>query len=383
MKILFLEWPCYGANNWIAELIKQGYDVDNMKVSSISDEEDFDFQNKLSAIILEKNYDVLCSFNFFPVISIIAKKVCKKYIAWVYDSPSLHMHSIEINNSCNYVFIFDKCKYQEFIDRGIKTVYYLPLAGVSEMKDILNAKTNSDYCSDITFVGSLYRRNNFYDQINYLPEKIKGYLEGIMESQRKIYGYYMIPELLYDDILNEIKRYVTLDLGEGFFVDDREVFASMFLAKKIANKERESMLIKLAEYFEVDLYSDENFVSKNIKNHGSVPYGVEMYRLFHNSKININSTLRCIRTGINLRTMDILSAGGFCITNYQEELSEHFDIGKEIIVYESELDLIEKTAYYLKHEDTRKEIAHKGRERIIKSHNYENRIREMMNIVLN
>lgn len=376
MKILFLEWPCYGAKNWINELRNQGYEVTHMKVPHMMDEEDTVFQSQLIERVREKGYELLCTFNFYPTLSIIARKTNIRYLAWVYDSPLLTMYSVEVGSPNNDIFLFDKKQYEEFRDKEIQTVHYLPLAGVTGIEE-----DSIGYCSEVTFVGALYQNYNLYDEIKYLPEKVKGYLEGIMEAQRRVYGYYMLPELLSEELLGEILKYVKMDLGDQYWASYREIFSSQFLAKKIANLERQSMLRQLTKYFKVHLYSNERLEVPNLVNCGQVPYGEEMYKVFQTSKININSTLRCIQTGINLRTMDILSAGGFCLTNYQEELTSYFTIGKELDIYESELDLLEKIAYYLEHEEERQEIARNGKKRIQESHTYSMRVKEMMDIV--
>lgn len=377
MKILFIDWSSYGVVNWIDAMKCYGHDVTEMRITSLSEDEDKNLHEQIIKIISDGRFDAVCSFNFFPVLSIIANRANCKYIAWVYDSPLLHLYSVEIINPNNYIFLFDKKQYEEFYHRGIQTVYHLPLAGFVDQTE-----EPEDYCSDVTFVGNLYRNNNFYDNIVFLPEKLRGYLEGVMDAQRRIYGYYLMPELLTDNILEDIKKYVKFDLGDQFFVDDRIIFSSLFLAKKVANLERESMLNNLAKYFKLRLYSNEKIENKNITNCGTITYGDEMYRLFRQSKVNINSTLRCIQTGINLRTMDILSAGGFCLTNYQEELNDYFHIGEDLVVYESELDLVEKAAYFLKNEDHRREIAKNGQKRIEESLTFEKQVNDMMKIVM-
>ena len=40
--------------------------------------------------------------------------------------------------------------------------------------------------------------------------------------------------------------------------------------------------------------------------------------------------------------MDILGAGGFLLSNYQPELAEYFEDGKEVVMYHSRADLVEK-----------------------------------------
>ena len=61
-----------------------------------------------------------------------------------------------------------------------------------------------------------------------------------------------------------------------------------------------------------------------------------------------------------MRIFDVLGAGGFLLTNYQEELEDYFEIGKDLVCYSSEEDLLQKTAYYLEHDEERKQIARNG-----------------------
>ena len=49
--------------------------------------------------------------------------------------------------------------------------------------------------------------------------------------------------------------------------------------------------------------------------------------VFQNSKINLNITLRSIKNGIPLRAIDIMGAGGFLLTNYQNDFGLHFTDG--------------------------------------------------------
>ena len=81
-----------------------------------------------------------------------------------------------------------------------------------------------------------------------------------------------------------------------------------------------------------------------------------------------------------MRIFDLMGAGGFVISNYQAEIPEYFEIDKEIVLYESIPDLINKIDYYLTHDDERKQIAKNGHDRIKKEHTYDIRIPAMLKI---
>ena len=98
-----------------------------------------------------------------------------------------------------------------------------------------------------------------------------------------------------------------------------------------------------------------------------------MPKVFYLSKINLNITSRSIESGVPQRVWDILAVGGFCLTNYQPELEDYFEIGKDLEVYHNTEELVEKVDYYLKHEEQRVRIAMNGYQKVKNCHTYYNR----------
>ena len=105
-----------------------------------------------------------------------------------------------------------------------------------------------------------------------------------------------------------------------------------------------------------------------------------MPHIFCSSKININLTLRSILSGLPLRVIDILGAGGFLITNYQIEMEEYFDNGKDLVWFESREDLMEKIDFYLSHDSEREKIALSGNKIVCKNFNYESQLSQILEI---
>ena len=103
--------------------------------------------------------------------------------------------------------------------------------------------------------------------------------------------------------------------------------------------------------------------------------------MFHAAKINLNMTMRPIETGLSLRIWDILGCGGFLLTNYQAEIPDYFEIGKDLEAYESMEELEQKIQYYLTHEEERLQIAINGYEKVARFHTYEQRIAEMIRMI--
>jgi len=365
MKVLYYYWNENSKEDCVEAFARLGHEVCvwSHEFESHTKDEKFreDIRKKISA-----GFDCIFSFNYFPLLSDAAQEAGIPYISWVYDSPNYTLEAKNLSNSNNHVFIFDYALCDRYCARGITTVDYMPLPvnTVRLDKQLAGIRSASPltYRHDITFLGSLYRdKYNFYDQINYLPDHLKGFIDGIIEAQTHVYGL-DFPSALFDEKkCEEMGKYVKIGLGDGFNDARDEIFRNM-IRKQVTVKERESLLKALGNQFNLDLYSKGKTDAIKANFLGTADYIKEMPEVFATSRININISLRSILTGIPLRVVDILGAGGFCLTNYQAELSEYFENGRELVWFESPEDLINKAGYYLSHDDERERIAANGLE---------------------
>lgn len=106
--------------------------------------------------------------------------------------------------------------------------------------------------------------------------------------------------------------------------------------------------------------------------------GDAMVEAINSYKIGFN---RNIADDINYRTFETCGCGTFLLTNYTKGLEQLFDIGKEIITYNSITDLDSKVKYYLEHEEERKIIAKAGFKRVRKDHTYDERTKLIMSLI--
>jgi len=84
------------------------------------------------------------------------------------------------------------------------------------------------------------------------------------------------------------------------------------------------------------------------------------------------------RRPVKARVFEVLACGGFLLTGKSDEPVEQiYQPGKEIVVFDSQNDLIDKVRYYLQHDKERQEIAAAGFERTIKEHTYAKRFKEI------
>jgi spore maturation protein CgeB len=322
MKILIYEWNSFGIEDVCEALTAMSH---TYKV--VSDEE---LQSRVSAGFDERfekeiseGYDCVFTFNYSPVLSNNCKKHDIPYISFIYDSPQVLLYSYTLINPCNYVFIFDKQQFMEFKKNGINTVYYAPLAAnpkrlAKQINDVKASPLAGFFKSDISFVGSMYNeKHNLFDRFKDLPPYISGYLEAIMQAQMKVYGYYFLDKLLSPEIIRELEKSVPLEPNKDGVETVQYLYSEYFLSRKMACMERHELLGKLSENFNVNLFTyNPTPELPKITNKGAIDYYIDMPSVFGCSKINLNITLHSIKSGIPLRCMDIMGAGGFLLSNF-------------------------------------------------------------------
>lgn len=394
MKILFYQYESIFELPVMEFLKKNGIEIDVIHNT---------FENKgtMSGKTVERVYKYIqksfefgqpylfvFSINFFPAISEICQKMNVVYVCWSVDDPVLELFTKSITNLCNRIFLFDKAQYERFSKYNPKRIFYLPLGGMPEkMQDVVNSISENEkklFSHDISFVGSLYSQSSPLRNIKSLSEYTKGYIDGIVSAQMNVYGYNFMEQLIPDAVVEELKA-GPIDHNPEVLVEciDYYTTAQFYLARYLAELERKKTLSFLAESFNVDLYtsSEEKSLGKvcihpPVASYGSVP------KIYHCSKINLNISLRSIQSGLPLRIFDVLSSGGFLITNYQSEIEDFFEIGRDLEVYSSLAELKEKCAYYLLHEEERKAIAENGYRKLCAFHTCDKRMEEMIRIIL-
>jgi spore maturation protein CgeB len=385
MKILFCQWNSICEPDMDEAFINLGFEVTRLKQTIENVDYDKKYLLKISDFLSMNQFDFVFSINYMPIISRVCNIYNTIYISWIVDSPLFQLYSNTIYNKCNRIFIFDRMLYNDFYKENPSGIYYLPLAtSVSHLDQIsINSENIEKFQTDISFVGSLYSEKCKFNGIKNLPDYLHGYINGIIEAQLKIYGYNLIEDALTDDIVNEFKKYAAwIPVAEDYRENDKAIVAHEYIGIKCSEIERTKLLTSLSDKYLVDLYTMSDTSSiKNIRNKGPARSRIDMPMIFKCSKINLNITAKTIRSGLSLRVFDILGSGGFLLTNYQSEIPEYFEIGKDLEVFSSEEDLLNKVEYYLNHDDERRQIALNGYQKVKSYHTYEHRILEMLQTI--
>ena len=383
MKILFCKWENFGSDDMTEAFESLGHTVVPFPASQealLSDS----IGERLEKKAKEEAPDIFFSFNYFPKVALKCKELGLDYYSWVYDNPAVSLYSYTVIFPTNHIFVFDSDTYLLFSSQGIKTIEFLPMAAAPDRYARLQKEAEANgllkkYEADISFVGSLYSEKHcFFDRMN-VSEYATGYLRGIMEAQKLVYGDNFIQRSLTPELIADMYKSLPMEPDSGSACTKEFLFAQYVINRQITREERTEAIKELGSRFKVDLYTPDS--KKEISgcvNHGTADFYRELPLIFGASKININITLRSIVNGIPLRCFEIMGAGGFLLTNYQGDFASFFDAGEEYVYYDGTKDLLGKAEYYLKHEEERKQIAAAGLARIREAHTYRHRAEEML-----
>ena len=384
MKILLAEiFVSYTQKTIKDTLLKMGHEVEERKYYTPED----NYGDERIAGMIEKDIkDVKagCVFtvNIWPPVARACHNTGVSYVAWSYDSPQNLPTNDDLNYDTNYLYIFDRREVEIYRKQGINRIFHMPLAADTGKWDKV-PDNGKEY--DISFLGSLYE-STLPGLMKGMSEYSRGFTEGIVAAQQKIYGYFIVDDLLTEDFVRSVARdFKMMNARQGKKVFSEEITIRQLaysIASYVTYLDRLSLLRVLSSRADMHLFSsvkDETQpLLKGINIHGYAEYETQMPVVFKKSKINLNPSLRIIRSGISLRCLDVMACGSFLLSSFQEELAESFEDGREIVLYTSLEDAVAKAEFYLRNDEIRENIARAGYEKVKKEFTYESRLRKML-----
>ena len=380
MKILLFDLGSYTQKDIIYYLKKQGCTCRNLLYKIVDLYEDDFLERKFEENLKKDSYDFVMSTNFIPIIAKICARNNIKYLAWSYDSP-INTDKIEYYQyPTSYIFLFDRIEVERVKNLGGVNIFHMPLAVNPDRLGTIHI-TKEDclrYGADISFIGQFYKSP--LEEIRPLLDQYqKGYIDALVETQLRIYGYNFLEEAITDDFTEKVNEQLRRQGVEIETIKKRGLIYA--INKKITHMERLALLNLLGQSCKAKYYSSEKPESlSHLQYGGSAYYFTEMPKIFRLSKLNLNPTLKSIQSGIPLRALDILGCGGVLFSNYQPELAEYFNDGEDVIIYESIEDALVKADYYLRQDDLRQTIAQNGYQKAITHFSYPDKISQILKI---
>lgn len=376
IKAIFYYFDKMSVDDILWGLLEMGIDVAlgslKAEINYIVDEQVESIKNEI------QEYDYVITQNFSTNVALACHEKEKKYISWIYDSPQVALYTDHALYDTNFVFAFDKKQVERLKEIGLKHVFYQPLAtNIAKIEHMQIPRSDySKYNADVSFVGQLYQKDYFDEFVSKLPEAVGREILDICNQKALSWGK---GSNIFNSVSDESVPIICKDMNQSDFVYfhmmDHKYSAEVLLSGPyISQIDRIRVLERTAEKFKACLYtreSDLEIASKisGLKVCGPVK-GEETYKVYYASKLNLNLTMRTIETGVPQRVFDIMGVGGAVISNRQDEMEELFVPDKEIILFESEEEYLDKVSFYLYNDKARRKIAENGKKRVEREYNY-------------
>ena len=111
-------------------------------------------------------------------------------------------------------------------------------------------------------------------------------------------------------------------------------------------------------------------------------FGIEYYQLLQSSNIVFNMhSIAAKNTVDNMKMFEITGVGSCLLTDTGTNMKDIFEEDKEIVVYRSIDEAVEKVSYLLDHPKEAEEIAKAGQTRTLRDHTTMNRCRQIDEIL--
>ena len=175
-------------------------------------------------------------------------------------------------------------------------------------------------------------------------------------------------------IVKKIKNYDSKQL--------RSIALKNYLPAKLRNIAKEA-LVKVQHNTKVDPLLPPIPLRKLFPHRcNDALYGLDMYRALRRSKLTFNIHTDVTGNSVaNMRLFEATGIGTCLLTDTRENMSDLFEVDKEVVTYSSVDEAVEKVNYLLEHEDVRKEIALAGQRRTLNDHTIFNRCEEINEVI--
>lgn len=325
--------------------------------------------------------DYVLTINFNQYISEVCELLRIPYLAWVIDTPCYPIYDKAINHSHSFTFIYDAAVARGLRQSGVRQVYHLPVAANLERIDQIECQPqDSSFGNDISFVANLTRSEYRTSILPHLSPQTGERCQRLIDSLGQAEGFLNLSAQLSNELIGAIEQESRYPLAGDHYLSVAQKLAYL-LGREHSWQERIDVIQQLEKRFAVAVYGNDEWQSQVDSHVGHADHFIEMPRIFQRSKINLNIIRSFVESGLPMRVFDVLSCGGFLVSNDKDDLHRLFTNGKDLVIYRDTQDLLEICGYYLEHEEERRAIARQGRATLAQNHTFVQRMTEMLMIV--
>ena len=372
-RILIIDTPYFLVKEVISACHKLNWPIYRLRLSDLEKGSN-EFIKRLIWALINFKPDFLLTINHFGFdeegkLTELLTEFKIPFASWFVDNPFFILKNYPKQISCYlFIFLWDK-SYRKILQKnGFENIAILPLAtDISRFypeKFSLNPLA-SEKCQ-LSFVGNsmIY---GIKKEMAFLASEYKAIKQA--ENLGKKIG------------IKKAKtgERVLINFENSFSLNEDQKIHFWALTTWKASQIYRIESLKAISKLGLRVYGDPGW--KNFKifsYYRPLNYYTELPYFFNVSEININITSIQMPEAINQRVFDVSACGSFIITDYQKQLEELFCLKEEIVCFRNKDELFELCKFYLKHPEKRQKKAIKARERVIKEHTYELRLKNMV-----
>lgn len=356
--------------NLYEPLLDLGHDVYLMRMDLMAEQlgakwRTKEFKDQFSQKLLEtfksenerKPFDLFLSY----VTNLDIEETCAKEIAKTgiptanFSCNNIHQFYLtqRIAPYFDYNLHSEKSAGAKFTEIGANPVWFQMAANPKYYHPIDTKKT-----MDVSFVGGAYAKRPYY-VYNLLENGIDVHAYG--PSWRKT-------EHLAN--LRKIKRELirSKEMIRSIFACSPQIRAK--ISSRVANMDfKDNLLAKYIRNLHFPITDDEM-----IRKYSESKISLGFLEVFENHDHSKNTMQH-----LHLREFEAPMCGALYFTNYSNELAEYYEIGKEVIIFRNEHELLDKVGYYLSHESEANAVRKAGFNRAQNCHTYQKRFAGLFN----
>lgn len=287
------------------------------------------------------------------------------YVSWFTDPPRMILIGREdVVTPYTVAATWERACIPQFEARGYEHVHYMPLA---TDPDIFHGAPSPSHLRPLSFVG-----NSMVGLTNAAIEK-HAHLPAIRDAIADAFDVGRITRVNYTQGLDAM---LGCELTSGLNPSERRN-AELLINYEATRRQRAALGTALAP-LGLEVRGDPGWrnVLENVE--GEVGYFDDLGPYYQSTAINLNSTSMQMEWAVNQRVFDCPAAGGFLITDDQEDMARHFDLDSEAAVYSSLDELVALVERYRAAPEERAAIVRNAQRRILATHTHAHRLADLL-----
>lgn len=286
------------------------------------------------------------------------------YVSWFTDTPRMILYNRVVHCSpYSVAATWERGYIPHLKTLGFDHVYFMPHA---TDPTLFHGAARDTHLRELAFVGAsmISHAEEAWEKLREFPE-VAAAVRDALDSGRMSRGQFA----------QGVETLVSPSLLERCGPRERR-HLELCLVYEGTRRIRANLVQTLAP-LGIEVYGDEEWKQVHDRCFGDIGYFDALAPFYRSTIININSTSIQMASAVNQRVFDCPAAGGFLITDAQEDLHSLFDPDEEVVIYRTLEELTELIARYRVDSNERRRVVAKAQARIMAQHTHAHRLKAL------